>query len=82
MGKFNLRSALEKNGATLDENQIKFVSAFETALDERAKNQVQKRKTKMVTRLLLLLKFVTLQRRWKRWRKNRLEVCQTLKNSN
>lgn len=39
MEKFNLRSALEKNGATLDENQIKFVSAFETALDERSKNQ-------------------------------------------
>jgi len=39
MERFNLRSALEKKGATLDENQIKFVSAFETALDERAKNQ-------------------------------------------
>ena len=37
MEKFNLRSALEKNGAALDENQIKFVSAFENALEERTK---------------------------------------------
>lgn len=35
----NLRSALEKNGATLDENQIKFVSAFELALNERSKSE-------------------------------------------
>lgn len=39
MENFNLRSALEKTGATLDENQIKFVSAFENALNERAKAQ-------------------------------------------
>ena len=36
---FNLRSALEKNGATLDENQLKFVSAFENALNERDKSK-------------------------------------------
>lgn len=39
MEKFNLRSALEKSGATLDENQTKFISAFETALEERAKSE-------------------------------------------
>lgn len=34
-----LRSALEKAGATLDDAQIKFVTAFEAALNERQKNQ-------------------------------------------
>ena len=45
MENFNLRSALEKNGATLDENQIKFVSAFENALNERAKTQKEEYST-------------------------------------
>ena len=35
--KFELRKALEANGATLDENQIKFVASFEAALEERSK---------------------------------------------
>lgn len=39
MDTLNLRSALEKNGATLDENQIKFVSAIENEMNERAKKQ-------------------------------------------
>jgi len=39
MEALNLRSALEKNGATLDENQIKFVSAIENEMNERAKKQ-------------------------------------------
>jgi hypothetical protein len=47
MEKFNLRSALEKNGAALDENQIKFVSAFENALEERAKAQDEAYSTSM-----------------------------------
>jgi len=34
MGKVNLKSALEKNGATLDENQEKFVSAVESSLSK------------------------------------------------
>lgn len=33
--KFNLRSALTEQGATMDENQIKFVGAFESALESR-----------------------------------------------
>lgn len=33
--KFNLREALTKQGATLDDTQISFVSAFESALSER-----------------------------------------------
>ena len=51
MEKFNLRSALEKNGATLDENQIKFVSAFETALDERSKSQNEEYSTSITAAL-------------------------------
>jgi hypothetical protein len=47
MEKFNLRSALEKNGAALDENQIKFVSAFENALEERTKAQDEAYSTSM-----------------------------------
>lgn len=47
MEKFNLRSALEKNGAALDENQIKFVSAFENALEERSKAQDEAYSTSM-----------------------------------
>ena len=47
MEKFNLRSALEKNGAALDESQIKFVSAFENALEERAKAQDEAYSTSM-----------------------------------
>jgi hypothetical protein len=39
MEALNLRSALEKGGATLDENQIKFVSAIENEMNERAKKQ-------------------------------------------
>lgn len=39
MEALNLRSALEKGGATLDENQIKFVSAIESEMNERAKKQ-------------------------------------------
>jgi hypothetical protein len=39
MESLNLRSALEKNGATLDENQLKFVSAIENEMNERAKKQ-------------------------------------------
>lgn len=39
METLNLRNALEKNGATLDENQIKFVSAIENEMNERAKKQ-------------------------------------------
>jgi len=39
METLNLRSALEKNGATLDENQAKFVSAIESEMNERAKKQ-------------------------------------------
>lgn len=39
METLNLRSALEKNGATLDENQLKFVSAIENEMNERAKKQ-------------------------------------------
>jgi hypothetical protein len=39
MEALNLRSALEKNGATLDESQIKFVSAIENEMNERAKKQ-------------------------------------------
>lgn len=33
--KFNLRTALTQNGATLDEKQVAFVDAFESALSER-----------------------------------------------
>ena len=51
MENFNLRSALEKNGATLDENQIKFVSAFETALNERAKAQKEEYSTSITEAL-------------------------------
>jgi hypothetical protein len=47
MEKFNLRSALEKNGAALDESQIKFVSAFENALEERTKAQDEAYSTSM-----------------------------------
>jgi hypothetical protein len=47
MEKFNLRSALEKSGATLDENQIKFVSAFENALNERTAKLDEKYSTSM-----------------------------------
>lgn len=43
----NLRNALEKNGATLDENQIKFVSAFEAALNERSKVEKETYSTSM-----------------------------------
>lgn len=39
MEALNLRSALEKGGAILDENQIKFVSAIENEMNERAKKQ-------------------------------------------
>jgi len=39
METLNLRNALEKNGATLDENQVKFVSAIENEMNERAKKQ-------------------------------------------
>jgi len=39
MEALNLRSALEKSGATLEENQIKFVSAIENEMNERAKKQ-------------------------------------------
>ncbi len=39
MEALNLRSALERNGATLDESQIKFVSAIENEMNERAKKQ-------------------------------------------
>lgn len=39
MEALNLRSALEKGGATLDENQIKFVSAIENEMNARAKKQ-------------------------------------------
>ena len=39
METLNLRNALEKSGATLDENQIKFVSAIENEMNERAKKQ-------------------------------------------
>lgn len=35
---FNLREALLGKGAELDENQVKFVSAFEEVLNERMKN--------------------------------------------
>ena len=38
----NLRSALEKNGATLDENQIKFVAGLETALRSSLENNETK----------------------------------------
>ena len=34
MESLNLRSALERNGATLDESQIKFVSAIENEMNE------------------------------------------------
>ena len=36
--KFNLRDALTKTGAELDENQVKFVNAFEGVLNERMKS--------------------------------------------
>lgn len=39
METLNLRNALEKNGATLDENQVKFVSAIENEMNQRAKKQ-------------------------------------------
>ena len=39
METLNLRNALERNGASLDENQIKFVSAIENEMNERAKKQ-------------------------------------------
>lgn len=39
MEALNLRSALEKGGAILDENQIKFVSAIENEMNKRAKKQ-------------------------------------------
>lgn len=39
MEALNLRNALEKNGATLDESQLKFVSAIENEMNERAKKQ-------------------------------------------
>ncbi len=39
MEALNLRSALEKGGAILDENQIKFVSAIENEMNDRAKKQ-------------------------------------------
>ena len=51
MENFNLRGALEKNGATLDENQIKFVSAFENALNERTKAQDEKVSTSITEAL-------------------------------
>ena len=51
MENFNLRGALEKNGATLDENQIKFVSAFENALNERTRAQDEKVSTSITEAL-------------------------------
>lgn len=44
---FNLRSALEKGGAKLDENQIVFVTAFEAALNERAAAESESYATSM-----------------------------------
>ena len=55
MEKFNLRSALEKNGAALDESQIKFVSAFENALEERTKAQDEAYSTSMTQALRSVL---------------------------
>lgn len=42
-----LRAALEKAGAKLDEGQISFVAAFEAALNERMQNQEEEYSTSM-----------------------------------
>ena len=55
MEALNLRSALEKGGATLDENQIKFVSAIENEMNERAKKQEEAYSTSITEALRSVL---------------------------
>jgi len=55
MEALNLRSALEKGGATLDENQIKFVSAIENEMNERAKKQEEAYSTSLTEALRSVL---------------------------
>jgi hypothetical protein len=55
MEALNLRSALEKGGAILDENQIKFVSAIENEMNERAKKQEEAYSTSLTEALRSVL---------------------------
>lgn len=49
--KFNLREALTKQGAALDEKQVAFVDAFSTALDERLSHEATTHSEAMVEAL-------------------------------